>query len=355
MNRQLPKPRLYLEKTVVVVSSEKRQFDFKQLIEKCSENAVYTTAVRAAAQYLHSSETLTQSGVNSVIKIYGLAAMVDDAVEALSIAESKGVSLNVRHYNAVINVCRKHKRYDDALAVYERLLGASSMKPNSKGLLICPDIASRSSIIGVLGEQGHWERALNIFREVKVEEKDTILYTTMLCTLEKNSRVSESLEVFEEMMTMSSLQKNSNKFPSNMSADKIPIIDSNTEKRSEKAGITPTIQMYTSVISVLGKNGDWERSWAMFQNMQKEEGGNAALVPDKVLVFTMVRILEKAGQLEKAALVKQSSLKHFQQPFASEENFPSSPNFNDLIREGKRSGDFRAAESAADSWLLLDR
>ena len=76
MNRQLPKPRLYLEKTVVVVSSEKRQFDFKQLIEKCSENAVYTTAVRAAAQYLHSSETLTQSGVNSVIKIYGLAAMV---------------------------------------------------------------------------------------------------------------------------------------------------------------------------------------------------------------------------------------------------------------------------------------
>jgi pentatricopeptide repeat protein len=355
MIRQLPKPRLYLEKSVVVVSSEKRQFDFKQLIEKCSENAVYTTAVRAAAQYLHSSETLTQSGVNSVIKIYGLAAMVDDAVEALSIAESKGVSLNVRHYNAVINVCRKHKRYDDALAVYERLLGASSSKPGGNGLFLCPDIASKSSIIGVLGEQGQWERALNIFREVKVEEKDTILFTTMLCTLEKCSRTSESLEVFEEMMMMSSSRTRSKEDSIKPSADSNSAVDSSKERKPDKANITPTIQMYTSVISVLGKNGDWERSWALFQNMQKEEGGLLALVPDKVLVFTMVRILEKAGQLEKAALVKQSSLKHFQQPFASEESSPSAPNFNDLIREGKRSGDFRAAESAADSWLLLDR
>ena len=136
--------RFMSEKPPVVSSTVKRQFNFKELIEKCSETAVYTTAVRAAAQYLHSSESLTQSGVNSVIKIYGLAAMVDDAVEALSIAESKGVTLNVRHYNAVINVCRKHKRYDDALLVYERLL-ASSAPTSSAALSYSPSLSSSES------------------------------------------------------------------------------------------------------------------------------------------------------------------------------------------------------------------
>ena len=150
-------------------TTDKMQYDFKELIEKCSENCVYTPAVRAAAQYLHSSDSLTQSGVTSVIKIYGLAAMVDDAVEALNIAESKGVCLNVRHYNAVINVCRKHKRYDDAVLVYERLLTAASSTSSTKNRqnnksnsdikqnkgkdsinnisnrpYLCPDIVSRS-------------------------------------------------------------------------------------------------------------------------------------------------------------------------------------------------------------------
>ena len=145
--------RFMSEKQPVTGNIVKMQFNFKELIDKCSESSVYTSAVRAAAEYLHSSESLTQSGVNSVIKIYGLAAMVDDAVEALSIAESKGVTLNVRHYNAVINVCRKHKRYDDALLVYERLLAASSsssttfpskLKKVNKKVSLAPDIATIS-------------------------------------------------------------------------------------------------------------------------------------------------------------------------------------------------------------------
>lgn len=110
-----------------------------------------------------------------MIKIYGLAAMVDDALGALSVAESKGVNLNVRHFNAVINVCRKHKRYEDAVIVYETLLKASetstivkSTKGKHSRKSIFPDVASRSSIIGVLGEMLQWERALNIFQEVDV-------------------------------------------------------------------------------------------------------------------------------------------------------------------------------------------
>jgi pentatricopeptide repeat protein len=101
--------------------------------------------------------------------------MVDDALGALSVAESKGVNLNVRHFNAVINVCRKHKRYEDAVIVYESLLKASEisvMTKSDKGKYslksLLPDLASRSSIIGVLGSMGEWGRAFKIFQEVDI-------------------------------------------------------------------------------------------------------------------------------------------------------------------------------------------
>lgn len=345
--RQVARPLFMSDKTPTVVSGERRQFNFKELIEKCSENNVYTTAVRAAAQYLHSSETLTQAGVNSVIKIYGLAAMVHDAVEALKIAESKGVLLNVRHYNAVINVCRKHKYYDDAVAVYERLLDASNNSTEgNKGPPIYPDIASRSSMIGILGELGNWQRALSIFREVPKEKRDSILYSTILGTLEKIGRPSEAQQVFEELLAGTKERKEkSDTYTDGENADSNIV---------PAAPVIPTLQMYNSIISVYGKNGDWERSWGMFQYMQKPIGEFPALIPDKVLVFTMVRILEKAGQLEKAALVKQSSLKYSQERSFSDDSV-TAPNFSDLIREGKRSGDFRAAYAAADSWLKLNR
>jgi pentatricopeptide repeat protein len=192
-------------------------------------------------------------GITSVIKIYGLAAMVDDALGALSVAESKGVNLNVRHFNAVINVCRKHKRYEDAVMVYELLLKASEnsvMVKNNKGKYTCksilPDVASRSSIIGVLGSMGEWERALKIFQEVEMTDRDTILYTTILTTLEKSGKVVESLKVFEEMMIMSN-EKVDKSIKINTSEKNL-----NNSNRKVVSNVMPSLQMYTSIISVLG-------------------------------------------------------------------------------------------------------
>jgi pentatricopeptide repeat protein len=128
------------------------------------------------------------------------------------------------------------------------------------------------------------------------------------------------------------------------------------------------VPIYTSVISVLGKQGSWERAYEVFQEMQKE-----GLVPDKVLVYTMIRLLEKAKQLDKAALVKQNSMAQgassasggdadkwlggadangtLQGTAGRNSSAGGTPFFNDLIREGKRSGAFRHAESVADAWL----
>ena len=343
--RPVSRMRLMSEKSPGVIVNERKQFDFKELIERCSLNAVYTPAVKAAAEYLRSSETLSQSGVNSVIKIYGLAAMVDDAIDALSYAESRGIVLNVRHYNAVISVCGKHKRYDDAVIVYERFLEACR---NPFAPPMTPDIVTRNNMIGILGDKGDWERALIIFKEVNLNQRDSILYTTILRAFQKNNRPSEASEIFSEIIAA----RNRN---SKNTEQKIVEDQKNTTNNLTTACVTPTVQMYTSLISTFGKNGDWERSWGMFQNMQKPDGEFPALIPDKVLVLTMVRILEKAGELEKAALVKQNSLRHSQQHSFPEQSSLTAPKFNDLIREGKRSGDFRAAVAAADEWFALKK
>jgi pentatricopeptide repeat protein len=177
------------------------------------------------------------------------------------------------------------------------------------------------------------------------------LYTTILRAFQKNNRPSEALEVFGEMFST----RKKNNTMNNQNNQNNQNAEQNTSSTPNTVSVCPTVQMYTSLISTFGKDGDWERSWGIFQNMQKPDGEFPALIPDKVLVLTMVRILEKAGQLEKAALVKQNSLRHSQQHSLPGQGSLTPPKFNDLIREGKRSGDFRAAVAAADEWIAMKK
>ena len=311
-------------------------------------------------------------------------------------------------------------------------------------------------MIGVFGELGEWERALKIFKEIKEDERDSISYTTILGTLEKCSRVTESLEIFYEMISFSikimekkNMMKSDSNFlitdmilekKNNEISNSNQKNDNNSNKENEidsniiplgPRPLIPTIQMITSVISVLGKNGEWQQAYSIFTDMQSlslssllpstsfsshldtsnnfpsmNDDQNIEILnminlnstkknlnilppiyPDKVLIFTMIRILEKSSQLDKAALVKQkyslklptsalpSSLlsppisaststststsptqKFSSSPSSSSSSsFSVTPNFGDLIREGKRCGDFRPAVAAADAWLALDR
>ena len=252
--------------------------------------------------------------------------MVDDAIGVLAIPFHKRVNVNVRHYNAVIGVCRKHKRYSEAVETYEELMNLKG-RPQME-----PDLSTYSSIIGVYGDINDWKKALDVF--YAVDGGDPILYSTILSTLERNGRTAEAELVFAQL---------------------------------KAKGIAVSVPMYTSLVSVLGKQGSWERAYQVYQDMQKQ-----GLVPDKVLVYTMIRLLEKAKQLDKAALVKQNSMTQGYSATNGADtragggadangavvgtmsrNLTSGalPVFSDLIREGKRSGAFRHAEAVADAWL----
>ena len=205
-----------------IVDSNKpnpNQIDFNQIIDACKKTGVYTPAVRAAAGYMMGG-FISAPGLTSVIKIYGLAGLIDDAIGALNKAKQKGLVLNIRHYNAVLTVCRKHKRYAEASELYETLISSLATLSNRERASLTPDLATYSSIIGVYGDMNEWKSALDVFYQVNLVDRDLILYSAILSTLERNNRVTESEQIFAEIKRQ----------------PKIPV----------------SVPIYTSIISVLG-------------------------------------------------------------------------------------------------------
>jgi pentatricopeptide repeat protein len=334
------------EKGAENLNRRRNSHNFNDLINQGSKTGVYTAAVRAATLYLHDSNNkLTPSGLTSVIKIYGLSGNVDDAIDALSVAKNRHLNVNIKHINAVINVCKKHKRYEDALKIFEKATDEMSLQP---------DVASISSIISVLGNLNKWEQALTHFESIKLEERDQILFSSILSALDASGRGNECLAILASATDSSS-------------------------------NIKRTVHMYTSTISALGKIGDMYHVWKVYQQALQELGQVAKC--DRILTYTVLKILDGAKMFEKAALVRQNSncadtpmqtsaaaaatslststdkadvqfsssaARGFEDSL-SEDSSPSPPlpsfSFSDLIREARRSGDFRAAVAAADSWL----
>ena len=334
----------------------KTRMNFRSLIEACKKTNVYAPAVTAAMQWLNNEPRLSPTGLTSVIQIFGLASLVDDAIAAMDIAKSKGVRLNAYHYNACMNACKIHKRYDEALKLFSR------MKEEN----VRPDLKSFSIIIQIYGLLGEWQTALGIFNAVPTQDRDAKLFTNILSAMEKSAKSEETLKIWTNMKKTSM----------NMC----------------------TSQALNTVISSLGKAGRWEEAADMFER-------EIAYV-DKMTLFTLTGILEKANQSSRTNEIKAifNQYKELdEQNQARKDNLSRNVSislsdvgsgsgndngrreedvdgntggdsndsnnmngvgndngrkrivFNDLIRESKRSGDYRAAVKAADAWLLTQK
>ena len=299
----------------------KTRVNFKNLIETCRRTGVYTPAVTAAYKWLNSDkERLTPTGLTSIIQIFGLAGLIDDAMDSLDIAKSRGLRLNSVHFNVCINACKVHKRYDDALKTFAR------MKEEN----VRPDLKTFSVMIQVLGQLGEWEQALGLFSAIPIQDRDAKLFTSMLSALEKSKKSDQAMVIWREMK----------KFSPNMC----------------------TSQALNAVISCLGKDNKVEEAVAMYE---EEE-----LYADRMALYTITGILNKVGKVEKSNALKLSFVQRtnnckdwacedvddsLSNSFELVSKYVGKINFVDLIREAKRSGDYRQAIKAADTWLTTQR
>jgi len=105
------------------------------------------------------------------------------------VAESRGLSLNSVHYNACISACKKHKRYDESLKLFDRMVVAR----------VQPDARTFSAIIQVLGLSGNWGKAQVLFESVAMKDRDAIMYTNLLSAYEKCGKTDLCYNLWLEM------------------------------------------------------------------------------------------------------------------------------------------------------------
>ena len=235
------------EEYALAAKETKKQYDFEEIIAEASKTKIYTHAVHIASEYINKSPELSATAVTSVIKIFGLAGLVDDAVGVLRIAKGRGLNLNVHHINAAMNVCKRHKRYDATVQLFDETFPT----------VLSPNLCSISSVIVAFGELKKWERALEVFETYSDQRtRDLIVYSSLLSALAKSNQIDVMFKVFEE-----------------------------AERAHLSNRIRLTAQIFTVLISACGKVGRWQEAEAFYSRMQV-----LSVPADKIATFTVIRV-----------------------------------------------------------------
>jgi pentatricopeptide repeat protein len=271
---------------------------------------VFTPAVRIAYNWIQSGEK-TAGALTSVIQIFGYAGLVDDIIAVMQNAKYWGKILNVYHFNAGINACKKHKRYDEALLLHE-LMAQYKIKQ---------DIVTNSTMIQIFGYKGDWEKALDVFNGIERNHWDEILVASILSALEKNNRPEECFSIWNN---------------------------------TKSGNVDINMKMLNTVISSFCKARLYDRAVNLFYDLLTEKKIELQMV-DKIVESTLFRAINNAKPSERVETIRYAFAKRNNSDYKPEIDAVSKVNFNELISHCRKSGDFRMASKAADSWLASQR
>lgn len=264
---------------------------------------------------------VSPAAISGAMKIFLSAGLLDDVIAVLDEVPARGGAVNLFHWNIAIKGARQHKRFDEVVVLFDRMLAAG----------LEPDKYSVASMIPTLAELRQWDRAKLLYNGIPDSECDEVLRCSILQCAVKCARVSEALELFEG-------------FPRPRSA-----------------------QQFNSVISLLGAVGRWKDALDCYHVLLREAG------EDRIALFTILRVLEKAGLGDADARDAAAQVKLLsrggggdgssaatpdasmppQQPQQHSEVDASGPplSLNHLLAEARRSGAYKQAVEAADKWL----
>ncbi|XP_068640069.1 small ribosomal subunit protein mL103 (rPPR7) [Aristolochia californica] len=168
--------RFALDLTVKRLAKSRRFSDIENLIESQKK-----------------SPKITQEAyLSSLIRAYGNAGMVDNAVKTFEQMDEMGAPRSVVSFNALLSACNRSRRFEKVPKLFNELSEKYRITPNeiSYGILIkslC-DSSSPESACSVLEEM----------REKKVEVTP-YTYTSLLDAFYEKGKVQEAEKIWEEM------------------------------------------------------------------------------------------------------------------------------------------------------------
>ncbi|KAL7538497.1 hypothetical protein ACHAXR_009464, partial [Thalassiosira sp. AJA248-18] len=199
-----------------------------------------------------------------------------------------GITRNVFHYNALINVCEKIKDWKGALDLL-RQMDEESVPKNE---------ITYSSAISACEKGGNWRTALDLLKTMKDKGimPTAIAYNAAISACEKGLNPSKALEIFDEMkregvrptvVTFSALISACEKGQQWKLA--LQVLE------EMKATFGPNVIAYSAAISALSKGQQWEKAWELFCEI--EQSGEKLSV---VTYNATMTALEKGLQWERA-------------------------------------------------------
>ncbi|KAL9188226.1 hypothetical protein ACHAXT_006604 [Thalassiosira profunda] len=202
--------------------------------------------------------------------------------------QADGISRNVFHYNALINVCEKAKDWKMALD----LMGQMDKEGIPKNEI------TYSSAISACEKGGNWRGALDLLRAMKERGvvPTAIAYNAAISACEKGLNPGKALELFDEMkragvrptvVTFSALISACEKGQQWKLA--LQVLE------EMKATFGPNVIAYSAAISALSKGQQWEKAWELF--VEIEQSGERLSV---VTYNATMTALEKGLQWERA-------------------------------------------------------
>ena len=291
--------------------------DFKKLLQVASSTGNFLPAVNEAQKWLDSTDFRTKKSpmeITSCIKVFDRAGLADDAARVIDVVLERGGTVNAFHYNAAITSLKHHKRYSQAVALFERM---------QRGNHCAPDHYTTTAMISVFSETKEWDRAYALFRQAS--DHDTVMKAAILQCSARCGQVETLTSLFDSF--------------------KAP----------------RTHAMFHAMLAGLGSAGRWQHAVDTYHLMLNEIG------PDEIARYNIVRILQQHGQADLAATygssTSPSSVSASASSMRSKESIAASPTpsssislpLTDLLREARRSGDYRIAVDAAETWLQSKR
>ena len=277
--------------------------DFAKLIARCEETSVYNEAIEAVNTYLQSGTPLTSRTITACIKIFGMAALVDNAIEVLEIARSRNISLNTVNYNALIFQCSRHRRYAEALDAYQSL--------QREGL--SPDAFTYSTMCGVYAGLNDVNSISRLVQEAPFSLQDAIFYASALTAYQFCGAYGKCKELFGE---------------------------------TRRRGIVHTPAAFGVMIRLYGKT-NVETAYELFIECEKYH--TSAAIP-KSLVLNMIEILKAAPDESWLRDLKERYVSILKRPDGYQYKFKTA-SFQEIIDAAKSAGNFTDAVHFADQWF----
>mmetsp|Transcript_6295 Transcript_6295/g.15650 ORF Transcript_6295/g.15650 Transcript_6295/m.15650 type:complete len:762 (+) Transcript_6295:65-2350(+) len=164
-----------------------------------------------------------------------------------------GITRNVFHYNALINVCEKIKDWKRALDLLRQM--DDEKVPKNE--------ITYSSAISACEKGGNWRTALDLLKTMKDRRitPTAIAYNAAISACEKGLNPSKALEIFDEM---------------------------------KREGVRPTVVTFSALISACEKGQQWKLALQVLEEMKSTFG------PNVIAYSAAISALSKGQQWEKA-------------------------------------------------------